>query len=189
VNGLADWPYDEERFAELLLHVAAATADDPRGGAVKVNKCLYFADFAAVRILGHPITGAEYQKLAWGPAPRRLLPVRNRLVASGDAKLEQRVDPFGYEHDQLVPLRAARTDVFEPDELVVANDVIDALQDLTAVQVSELSHHEAGWKLVDEGETIPYELAFVTSPDDVVLTPRMQERSRQLLTEFRDRIA
>jgi uncharacterized phage-associated protein len=186
---MTHWTYNEEKFTELLLHVATATADDPRGGAVKVNKYLYFADFAAMRILGRPITGAEYQKLPWGPAPRRLLPVRDRLISSGGAKLEQRVDAFGYEHDLLVPLREARLEVFDPSELAVVNDVIGALRDLTAVQVSDLSHHEAGWQLVEEGQTIAYELAFVMASDGVLITHRMRERGQQLLAKFGNRIA
>ncbi|MGI8776086.1 MAG: hypothetical protein ACR2LJ_01535 [Acidimicrobiales bacterium] len=32
--------------------------------------------------------------------------------------------------------------------------------------MSELSHREAGWQLVNEGETIPYELAFVLAPSE-----------------------
>ncbi len=52
-------PYDEDKLTELVLYVAKGLQHDPQGGATKLNKCLYFADFSAVRRLGHPITGAE----------------------------------------------------------------------------------------------------------------------------------
>lgn len=37
--------YDEQKFTEALLYVAKALEDDPAGGAVKINKALFNADF------------------------------------------------------------------------------------------------------------------------------------------------
>jgi hypothetical protein len=81
--------YDERKFTEALLCVARALDDDPAGGAVKINKALFHADFGHMRAYGRPITGADYQKLEHGPAPRRLLPVRSRLIEAGEAELRE----------------------------------------------------------------------------------------------------
>jgi hypothetical protein len=179
----------EERLAELALYVANRTRIDPMSGATKLNQYLYFADFAAMRRLGRPITGAEYQKLPHGPAPRRLPPVRARLVRDGDAQQETRVDALGYVHHDLVPQREARTDLFTDEELRVVDEVIDTRRLMTAAQVSRLSHDEAGWQLVDEGETIPYELAFVLAPSRAVATPAVRAEGERLLNEYRDKLA
>ena len=109
--------YDEDKLTELVLYVAERTQGNWTAGATKLNKYLHFADFAAVRRLGHAITGAEYQELPHGPAPRRLTPVRERRVRSGAARLEKRADAFGYVDDVLVPQRPARTELFSVDEL------------------------------------------------------------------------
>lgn len=98
-------PYDEAKLTELLLYVAKRTQHDSTAGAAKLNKYLYFADFAAMRKLGHAITGAQYQKLAHGPAPRRLLPLRDQLIRSGEARVEDRTDALGYVHHDLIPQR------------------------------------------------------------------------------------
>lgn len=82
-----DVTYDESKFTEMLLYVAARLADDRAGGATKLNKVMYFADFAHVRRHGRPISGAEYFKLENGLAPRRLVPVRQRLIAADGAEL------------------------------------------------------------------------------------------------------
>jgi len=96
--------YDEERFVEIVLYVAKRMEADPAGGATKLNKVLYFADFAHQRGHGRPITWAEYQRLERGPAPRRIVAVRNKLVERGDAAL--RSDTYhGYCQDRMVPLR------------------------------------------------------------------------------------
>ncbi|MFA5885459.1 MAG: Panacea domain-containing protein [Acidimicrobiia bacterium] len=117
--------YDEAKLTELVLLVADRLRDDRAGGATKLNKVLSFADFAHCRRTGHSITGAEYQKLPQGPAPRRLLPIRDRLLRGGGA------------------------------------EVLADLAHLTAKHVSDLSHAEPGWLLVDDGETIPYEAALI----------------------------
>lgn len=182
-------PYREDKLAELVLYIAKRTAGDRSAGATKLNKYLYFADFAAVRRLGRPITGAEYQKLPFGPAPRRLAPVRNRLVREEDARLEERVDALGYVHHELIPEREPRTGLFSPDELRLVDEVIEALRDMSAAQVSELSHREAGWQLVEEGETIPYELAYVLAPSETEVTPAIRAEGERILREHRHRLA
>ena len=160
--------YDEAKFTEMLLYVAQRLRNDRAGGATKLNKVLFFAEFAHVRRHGQPIAGAAYQKLSQGPAPRRLRPLRQRLIDNGDAEIVVE-DFLGYEMHRLVPLRQADLRQFSPDELVTIDRVLDDLGPLTGTQVSDLSHEEPGWLHVSYGETIPYELALV--PKAQVATP------------------
>jgi hypothetical protein len=127
-----------------------------------------------------PITGAEYQKLPQGPAPRRLKPVRDALVSSGAATVA-REEFLGYELHRLVPVRSADTTVFTAVELDTIEQVLADLDGLNARQVSDLSHEEAGWRLVDEGDVIPYEAALVGARQ--VSTPT----SRRLQHEVAER--
>lgn len=152
--------YDERKFAEMVLYVADKLRGERRGGATKLNKALYFADFAHVRKTGAPISGAEYQKLDHGPAPRRLRPVREQLLESGDATMAS-VEVFGYRQDVLVPERAADLSVFSAAEIATIDEVLNDLDGLTARQVSDLSHEEPGWRMAEPGGTIPYHRAFV----------------------------
>lgn len=172
--------YDERKLTELVLYVSKRLETDRAGGATKLNKVLYFADFAHVRRTGRPITGAEYQKLPQGPAPRRLLPVRTALVERGDAEV-RRETYLGYEQHRLVAKRDPDLSVFDADELESVDRVLEDLAHLTAAQVSSLSHAEPGWLLVDEGETIPYAAALI-APEQIH-TPT----SKRLATEVADR--
>jgi hypothetical protein len=171
-----DVRYDEAKFAELLVLVAGRLQTDRSGGATKLNKVLFFADFTHVRRRGRPITGAEYQKLPHGPAPRRLLPVRARLLRDGQVELVR--DQFlGREVHRLVPRRPADLSVFTDDERETVDLVLSDLAGMTAAQVSELSHEEPGWRLVDEGETIPYAAALLGYPQNPTATSKELERS------------
>ena len=168
--------YDERKFTELMVYVADRLQGDRSGGATKLNKVLFFADFAHVRRTGRPITGATYQKLEHGPAARRLCPVRDQLIVMGDAELREE-DFLGYQQHRLVPLRPADTTVFTDDELATIDKVLADLDGLNARQVSDLSHDEAGWRLVEFGEDIPYEAALVGSRQ--VSTPTSQRLERE----------
>jgi hypothetical protein len=180
---MREFHFDEEKFAELILYVSEKMDGDPSFGATKLNKVLFFSDFFAYQQLGTPITGAEYQKLEHGPAPRKLLPVQRSLEEKGDAKLVVR--PYlGRTQKRLVALRDAKVSVFKPDELKVVDQVIEALVGAKAVEVSRASHEvSVGWQLAGLKETIPYESVFLTrlarmNEDDVV-------RARELADEHK----
>lgn len=152
--------YDEAKFTELLLLVADALRSDRAGGATKLNKIVFFAEFTHLRRHHAVITGCEFLKLPQGPAPRQLLPVRRRLVERGDAELLHE-DFLGRLQDRLVPLRSVDRTVFTALELATIDDVFAQLNGLTGTQVSELSHEEPGWRLTEMGETIPFATAFL----------------------------
>lgn len=150
--------YDEAKFTELLLYVAGRLEGDRAGGATKLNKVVFFAEFTHLRRHGAPISGCAFQKLEHGPAPRQLVPVRRRLLERGEAELV--TDDFlGRPQHRLVPRRRANVEVFTELELETIDSVLEQLAGMTAGEVSELSHEEPGWALTEEGETIPYAAA------------------------------
>jgi uncharacterized phage-associated protein len=154
--------FDQDKFKELVLYIASHSAEDPTFGATKLNKILYFSDFWAYVQLGAPVTGATYQRLEHGPAPRQMLPVRTLLFREGAARIETR-PRFNLPQRRLVALREPNLDVFSKEELLLVDEVIDALRPYSAVEVSELSHQLAiGWQLAEVGEEIPYQTAFLT---------------------------
>lgn len=179
----------DERLGELILYIAQRTLGDRAAGATKLNKYLYFSDMAAMRLLGRPLTGTEYRKLQFGPAPVRLLAVRTQLMSDGAARMEQRTDAFGRVHHELLANRPPKDGLFSEEELRLVDDVIDELRGLTAAEVSGLSHREAGWQLVDDGEVIPYELAFVLAPGEARATPAIRAEGERLRAEYGDRLA
>jgi hypothetical protein len=150
--------YDERKFAEALLYVAGKLADDPAGGAIKINKALFNADFAHMRAYGHPITGAEYQKLPYGPAPRRLLPVRTALV----------------------PLRDADIACLAETERQMLDEAVEVEKRRSGTESSAASHREPGWQMAEDNETIPYETAFLRRP---VVTEKIRLRVAELAAE------
>lgn len=153
--------FNRRKFAELLLYVAEESEDDPRFGATKLNKILYFSDFEAFGILGSPITGATYRRLERGPAPLEILPVLSQLQREGEAaRVETRY--FHLTQKRVKPLRSPDLSLFRADEIAIVDSVIYELRTLNASEVSALSHLEVGWQIARDGEVIPYHSAYLS---------------------------
>src|SRR5882724_9411228 len=118
---------DDKRFAELMLYISTKCKDDLKFGATKLNKILFYSDFLAYAQLGNAITGFEYQKLPHGPAPRRVLTIRRNLEQEG--ALEVKTIPLreGRSQTRITPKRKPRINLFEPEELILVDEVIKQL--------------------------------------------------------------
>lgn len=150
----------DDRLAELILHIATACEDDPNFGATKLNKILWWADFLSYARHGQPITGVEYQRLKNGPAPKRLLPVRARLVQAGDIVLQERT-VFKRTQKRIVPLRKTNYALFTAEQIALVDEVISDLWSDNATTVSEDSHGKA-WEIATDKQSIPYEAIFLS---------------------------
>ena len=168
---------NEKKFKELLLYVSQKCAHDRTFGATKLNKILFYADFLAYANLGEPITCFDYQKLPFGPAPRRLIPVQTQMIEAGELALQPVHLWSGNVQKRAVNLRSPDLSVFTAQEIALVDEVIEALENARAEAVSELSHRLVGWKVVEEGESIPYSTIFLS---DEPLSEAETERGREL---------
>jgi hypothetical protein len=167
------WP-DDEKLRELILYIARLSEGDRFFGVTKLNKYLFYIDFLAYRSFGNAVTGQEYQALPQGPAPRRLLPVMQRMQDSGE--LAVREEPmYRYTQKRPIALREANIMLFSAQEVNFIRDVIDYFRPMTASQISEASHRFIGWHLANENETIPYSVALLGRDN---LTDDELERAR-----------
>jgi hypothetical protein len=153
---------NERRFAELLLYISNKCASDPKFGATKLNKILFYSDFLAYAQLGNSITGFEYQKLPHGPVPKRIVAVRRNLEREGALALNNVSLRDGRTQTRFVPKRKSRTDLFGREEIAVVDEVIRQLWALDAEGVSTLSHIETGWQVARPRDTIPYGTIFIS---------------------------
>jgi len=170
---------DEARLAELILYVAARCQPAERFGATKLNKILWWADFLAFAEFGKPVTGVEYMRLDQGPVPRRLVPVRERMIEAKELAIAAARCPGGHTEQRPVPLREADISMFSPEEIALVDWIIDQLWSKTASRVSKLSHGKA-WEVAGDRERIPYEAIFLSDePVDRSDIARTKELARE----------
>lgn len=170
----------DQKLGELILYVSEKSASDLYYGSTKLNKVLYFSDFLSYRNWDEAITGAEYFHLPQGPAPRRLVPVRNKLIEAEDLRLQVLQFPNGKIQHKPVNLRQANLSLFKARDISLVDSVIEALKGLNATETSEFSHLEVGWQITRHGETIDYDTVFLSSD------PLTEPEKRKALEVFRE---
>ena len=106
------------------------------------------------------ITGADYIKLPYGPAPRLMKEVRQQMESNDDIVVVKR-RPYLHEQHRVIPQRHAEVSLFTAGEIALVEDVIDMGRDATGTEFSNLSHEFLGWKLAENMELIPYETVFL----------------------------
>jgi hypothetical protein len=148
------------KLAELILYISKLSQDDPCFGSTKLNKILFFADFAAYRQRRRPISDDVYQRLENGPAPKHLVPVRDRLIKAKNLAVQE-VSYYGKIQVRPLALRDADLSLFKAEEIALIDSVIKAFWDKDGTDVSLLSHDFVGWRGAKDGEEIPYEVALV----------------------------
>ena len=175
-----DVNFQAEKLRELILYIAERSIEDPGFGATKLNKILFFSDFIAYGSYGEPITGARYQRLPRGPAPRELLPIQAELEKANEAIVVEK-KRFNFKQKRILPLRDPDLSSFTAEEIALVDEVIDGLRPFNATNISALSHQIAvGWQLAGEGEDIPYESVFISNDP---LTPTDVRRGQELAKE------
>jgi len=153
---------DEEKLSELILYISQKCATDPKFGAVKLNKILYLSDFLAFGNWGEPITAVEYQHLRKGPAPRRLIPVRDALQKAGKLVVQTLPLKSGNRQVRTVNLVDPNLKVFSGREIALVDSIIEELWNMDAEESSEFSHRFVGWKMTQEFDAIPYGSIFLS---------------------------
>ena len=172
-----DLHFNRQKFRELILFIARESEPDRHFGATKLNKILYFSDFKAFAMLGRPITGATYVRLERGPAPQEMLPVLREMEKEGAIdRVERRY--FNLLQKRVIAGQEPDMALFSALEIELVRNVILELHDMSASQVSALSHLDASWRLTDANEPISYGLAFVDNkrPSDAQIADYLRTR-------------
>jgi len=158
---LAEAIKSNQKFKELILYISKKCEKDDKFGATKLNKLLFYCDFEAYRRWGESITGKDYQKLAEGPAPRCMLPVRDEMI-NVDKSLSLTPTIFhNYKQDRPTPLRKPNLTFFSPKEINLIDEIITKYSNYNGNEISYESHKFIGYRIMKFNETIPYSLALI----------------------------
>lgn len=169
----------KERLRELVLFISDRCENDPTFGVIKLSKILFFSDFFSFAEHGRAITGVPYKKYGRGPVPTVLERLRDEMEQSGEIAIRKKRYLGGTQH-RVIPLREPDLDKFNAHDIVMVEQIIEALWGRGATEVSGLSRDRA-WRNASEGETIPYEAAFVS---DEPLTEHDKAIAEEMITEY-----
>jgi len=156
--------FKQEKMRELALYLAHQHRDDIAFGRVRLAKELYYADMEAYVRLGDSITGASYVKLPQGPGAREFVPLRDEMLAFGEA-VESNVNyPNGMVGKRLLAQRDPDLSVLDSEEIKIADAIAARFEGYSGSQISKKSHDEIGWRVAEMNGVIPYQHYYL-APD------------------------
>lgn len=148
-----------EKFKQVLLYVLEKTAGKPNIGMTALYKLLYFIDFDYYEKYDKQLMGLTYIKNHYGPTPREFVSVVEEMKKEGDLE-EVKSAYFAYEQRKFLPRKSADLSKMCAQETAMIDSVLSRYGDMTAKQLSDLSHEDTPWVVAEDGQNIEYEHVF-----------------------------
>src|SRR3989338_6412975 len=147
------------KFKQVLLYMLEKTAGKPNVGMTALYKLLYFIDFDYYEKYDEQLMGLTYIKNHYGPTPREFVKVVEEMKKDGDLE-EVKSAYFAYEQRKFLPRKSADLSKLNAQETAMIDSVLSRYGDLTAKQLSDLSHQDTPWVVAENGQNIEYEHVF-----------------------------
>ncbi|MEW5818084.1 MAG: type II toxin-antitoxin system antitoxin SocA domain-containing protein [Spirochaetota bacterium] len=158
-----------DKFRQVLLYVLKKAGGKPNIGMTALYKLLYFMDFDYYEKYEDQLMGLVYLKNHYGPMPLLFEKLIDEMVKNGEV---EKIKSKFYQYPQTKYLVNPK---LEPDLSVLTGreqEHIDwelqRLSDLTANQLTELSHKDVPWVSAENGKPLDYESVFYRTPDTSV---------------------
>jgi len=151
---------NEEKYKNVILYLAKNTGSGSVWGKKKMYKLLYYLDFDFFEKYEKPVTGDIYHKLQMGPAPSYFDAIAQELKEENKLEIGKGRIGAGF-NDAVVYKAKTEPDlsVFSKEEKLMMNRIIKLYGGKSGTQLETLTHKEAPYLAVDEGEEMPLELA------------------------------
>lgn len=150
-----------EKFKQVLLYILSKVGGKPNVGQTVLYKLLYFIDFDYYEKFEEQLIGARYMKNTHGPTPIAFAKIIQEL--EHDEKIETVKSKF-YKFDQTKYLVNPNSPIdlsgLSGTDIAHIDWELARLSDLTATQISALSHKDTPWLVGKEKEIMGYEFVF-----------------------------
>ncbi len=150
-----------EKFKQVLMYILAKVGGKPNIGQTVLYKLLYFIDFDYYEKFEEQLVGARYMRNTHGPTPIAFSKIIQELEGAG--KIETIKSKF-YKYDQtkylVNPKEVLDLSALSGTEIAHIDWELARLSDLTANQISALSHKDTPWLVAKDKEQLDYEYVF-----------------------------
>jgi hypothetical protein len=154
-------PGQQSRVKQLILYVASKCATATYFGAIKLNKIIWKADYESFAKRRVPITGREYRRRYFGPALFEMPPIHREMLSEGLIRLELRDYGDDVVEKRTVALVEPNMSLFTDEDIAYVDAAIRYYWEMTGTETSDDSHG-AAWRTRQDGDPMPYELAFLS---------------------------
>ncbi len=158
-----------EKFKQVFLYLVSRIGGKPNIGQTALYKLLYFIDFDYYEKFHTQLIGARYIRNTHGPTPIIFGKVLKEMETEGvDETVKSKFYQFEQTKYLINPNIPLDISALSAQELNHINLEIDRLSDLTATQLSDLSHKDTPWAIAKEKDVLNYEHVFYRSEETSV---------------------
>lgn len=159
--------FNEKKFGQVLHYIISKCGHQPNVGKTVLYKLLYFSDFDYYELHEKPLTGENYKKIKYGPAPIHFDETIQKL------KKEKKIKPIkikykdwskGYPQHKFLTIQNPEINLLSGTELQIIDKVIEKLSTMGAEKISYYSHKDMPWEATKYGGIIKYGLVFYRDP-------------------------
>jgi hypothetical protein len=111
---------------------------------VKLNKLLFFADFANFKYSGYSISGCKYAAIPMGPVPNDYSLIFG-LLESKEYLITTLVKIKYKEYDKFIPLKKFNKSLFKASEIEILQNVSNKFKSLPTEKIKNISHEDKAW--------------------------------------------
>jgi len=158
-----------DKFRQILLHILKKVGGKPNIGMTVLYKLLYFIDFDYYEKYEDQLMGLVYLKNHHGPTPILFENLIGDMVKKGDVEI---VKSKFYQYPQtkylVNPEIEPNLSILNGQEQKHIDWELERLSDLTANQLSDLSHKDVPWVSAENGKPLDYESVFYRTPETSV---------------------
>lgn len=137
-----------DKFANMVLYFIEAAEFK-----VKLNKLMFYADFAHFKFLGKSISGCTYAAIPMGPVINDysfILGLLEEQCILGTELVEINSNLT----DKYVPLKKFSNKLFSESELETLEYILDTFGGMNTKKIVEISHKEEGWKANEKARRV-----------------------------------
>jgi hypothetical protein len=147
----------DKKTAELFLYITKKLSGHDTYGAIVLNKAFYFIDNVSYLKRGKPISTFKYicQRLGPTPKPVDFLSLKDNLILNGWLQ-PVNTEYFGRIQTRLIPKRDPDYSVFDKEEILIIDEIIESIVKYNGRQISDLTHKFPSWKAATEKEELPF---------------------------------
>ncbi len=137
----------------------------------KLNKLLFYADFAHYANHETSITGLQYVKMQYGPVPSNYERYQIYLIENDMLEIEEIVFPDDSSGERLKSKKGPDLSCFSESEVHILTKVKDLFNNVTCKKISDVSHEEEAYIKTQDRSFISYEYANNLKVSDLLEKP------------------
>lgn len=132
-------------YFDKVAHFVLFFAREAQPLKTRLNKLMFYCDFAHFRKTGFSISGCNYRAIQMGPVPSHYHELFGILEAEKYINIEEEFYDHGGIGERFVPGRAFDENLFSAEELKTMQEILNTFQDIRTKDIIELSHQEDAW--------------------------------------------